>query len=102
MKAIIVIVILALGALLLWMASASAQSMCGPYTEFVKAITGSQYGETSRGKGISGGGNVVVELFSGKETFTILATSPASGRTCVIAAGKGWVAGEAKPIGDEL
>lgn len=83
-----------------YVVTARAQSsMCGPYKEFVKAIEGSQYGESSIGKGISGGGQAVVELFVGKETFTVLVTWPASGRTCIIAAGKMWVA-ETKTPGD--
>ena len=77
-------------------------SMCGPYKEFVKAIEGSQYGESSIGKGASGGGQAVVELFVGKETFTVLVTWPESGRTCIIAAGKMWVAAKPTVPGDDL
>ena len=93
MKTLVVIILLALAVLLMWIAEASSQSlMCGPYKEFVKALEGSRYGEASIGKGLSGGGTMVIETFVGKETFTILATTIATDKTCIIAAGKSWVA----------
>jgi len=93
MKTLVVITLLALAALLMWIAEASSQSlMCGPYKEFVKALEGSRYGEARIGKGLSGGGTMVIETFVGKETFTILATQIATGKTCIIAAGGNWVA----------
>lgn len=104
LKTILVIAAFLIGtALLMWTASANAQSaMCGPYKEFVEAIEGSRYGESSIGKGISGSGTRVVELFVGKETFTILATWPDSGRTCIIAAGKMWIGVAPKINGEPL
>lgn len=90
-------------ALVMLGASAHSQSsMCGPYKEFVKAIEGSQYGESSIGKGVTGGGQAVVELFVGKETFTVLVTWPESGRTCIIAAGRGWAVAKPTLPGDDL
>ena len=103
MKTLVVIVCLALVALLMWIGAAYSQSsLCGPYKEFVAALQGSRYEESSTGKGMSGGGTRVVELFVGKETFTILATSPDSGRTCIIAAGKMWTEVKSEIKGDAL
>lgn len=103
MKTLTVIVIIALVALLMWIGQAYSQSsMCGPYKEFVEALQGSRYEESSTGKGLSGSGTRVVELFVGKETFTILATQPDSGRTCIIAAGNAWIGVAPKIQGDDL
>jgi len=92
MKTLVVITLLGLAVPIMWIAEASSQSlMCGPYKKFVKALEGSKYGETSIGKGLAGGGTIVIETFVGKETFTVLATAIDTGRTCIIAFGKGWV-----------
>jgi hypothetical protein len=75
---------------------AQAQSLCGKYADFVKTLS-DRYNETSIGKGMSGGGPVVIELFTSAETFTILATVTATGNSCIIAAGKGWALVETIP-----
>ncbi len=85
-------VIAFLFAALIWFVSpAHAQSTCGRYDDYVKALF-DKYQETSIGKGLSGSGLVVIELFTSEETYTVLATITATGKTCIIAAGKGWVA----------
>lgn len=102
MKTLIVLVILALGGLIIWLAvPAQSQSMCGRYADFVKALN-DKYRETSISKGMSGNGSVVIELFTSEETFTVLATVTATGKTCIIAAGKGWVAADPKILGEDL
>jgi hypothetical protein len=79
-------------------APASAQSMCFPYAQFVKALK-DRYGEVSTGKGIAAE-TLVIEIFTGPETFTILATRT-DGMACIIAAGRGWQNSAAKPNEEE-
>lgn len=81
-------------------AQSISASFCGEYAEFIAAIKG-QYHEESLGKGFTRGGAQIVELFASKETFTILVTDQ-SGRTCMITAGKNWVAEPTKIQGDDL
>lgn len=76
-------------AVILFLVPAQAQSICKPYAGFVKMLK-DKYGETSQGKGVAGS-TYVIEIFTGPETFTILATRT-DGHACIIAAGKGWQA----------
>ena len=69
--------------------SAQAQTMCDTYEKLAGTLEG-QYRESTTGKGLSG--PIVIELFVGPETFTIIATQPTTGKACIIAAGKSWVA----------
>ena len=74
---------------------------CGDYAIFVKSLQ-KTYQETSRGKGVSGGGYLVIELFtSAKGTWTIL-TTQTNGKTCITNAGEGWIDSKPEPIGEKL
>lgn len=90
MKYLIMIGFLVFGLILLGFSYAYAQSsMCGSYKKFVIQLE-NQYQEASIGKGVSRAGQIVIELFVSKDTFTVLASSLTMDRTCIIAAGKGW------------
>lgn len=103
MKYFLVIAAFVVGtALLMWAAAAQAMGMCATYKEMVQGLLGTQYGESSIGKGLAAKETIVIELFVGKETFTILATSPDSGRACILAAGKMWIGVAPKINGDDL
>lgn len=77
--------------------SVSASAMCGTRADFVKVLA-NKYQESPRSMAFAGEVNVV-EVFTSKDgaTWTILVTTP-DGKTCIIAAGKGWEEVPQKPI----
>lgn len=89
MLAVVTVVVVALGALLMWLATpARAMGMCGLRADFVAALNG-KYSETRKAVALAGQTSLV-EVFNSKAgTWTILVTTP-DGMTCIIAAGKGW------------
>lgn len=89
----------ALLALALLHGGAQAQTLCMPYQAFVKALK-DRYGETSQGKGVAGD-VMVIELFTSPETFTVRATTT-DGRSCIVAAGKGWSVSPPETSGENL
>lgn len=101
-RALIVLVLAIFAAILLTVSHAHAQSLCATRAEMVAGLQGSKYGEASTGKGLAMNGQVVIELFVGKETFTILATLPGGERSCIIAAGKTWVDVASETSGEDL
>lgn len=74
--------------------AAQAQAMCGNYGEMVKVLI-ERYGESSIGQGIQAE-TFLIEVFTSRDTFTILRTNSA-GQACIISAGRGWEAREPKP-----
>ena len=83
--------------------SAGIGLVCGDYMAFVNSLQ-KQYQETSRGKGFSGSGTLIIELFtSARGTWTILTTqTQLDGKTCLTSAGAGWTDSIQKPIGVPL
>lgn len=74
--------------------------MCGARGDFIKALN-DKYQETRKSIGIAGEVNVV-ELFTSKTgTWTVLVTTP-EGKSCIIAAGKGWENLEEEKQGTDL
>lgn len=90
MRLLPVLVIIALGALLMWSAvPAHAMGMCGKREDFVKALANA-YGESSKALGIAGRVNIVEVFNSGDGgTWTVLVTTP-EGKSCILAAGSDW------------
>ena len=77
----------------------AAAGFCGPRNEMVAALTGEKYKEARIGIGVMGD-RLVVETYASSDgsTFTILITTP-DGKTCIIAAGKGWQQIKPEPAG---
>lgn len=74
--------------LLMGMASAFAQSVCGDRAEIIKVL-GNKYQEAPRAFGIAGQRNLA-ELFVSKSgSWTMLMTKP-EGVTCILATGQSW------------
>lgn len=79
---------------LLWLAPASAQSptVCGPYADMSRAISGVQYKESLGGLGIVVPAGWRLELWYAdhdRRSWSILAVQT-SGHTCLISHGVGW------------
>ncbi|MEQ1519712.1 MAG: hypothetical protein ABL936_00405 [Aestuariivirga sp.] len=101
-RALIILALAIFAAILLTVSHARAQGMCATRAEMVAGLQGSKYGEAATGKGLAMNGQLVIELFVGKETFTILATVPGGERSCIIAAGKTWVEVSNETSGEDL
>jgi len=72
-----------------YLAAAAQAASCGERDNIIAQLD-SEYGETRRGIGLSGG--VILEIWASDTTgtFTILSTTP-NGFACVIAAGEDWI-----------
>jgi hypothetical protein len=101
MKTLVVIIVLALGALFMWLTVPShAASGCGQL-ELFRAALKKNYNEIPNKIGVAGQ-NMIVELYlSPEKTWTILITGP-TGLTCVVAAGRGWEDAKAEIEGKPL
>jgi len=69
--------------------AAAAQEPCPPYAEVARVLR-EEYHEQPIGRGITGEGDMMVEVWaSGMGTWTVVVTTP-DGRACVPAGGVDW------------
>lgn len=72
------------------------QQNCGP-REGVVARLAERYGETLQSRGVTNGGQAVMEIFANLDTGTFtVAMSSAQGVSCLVAAGEGFQHMDAK------
>lgn len=82
------LVVIALGAFLMYLAPSHAMGQCGNRADFLKALD-EKYNESVKSLAVAGQVNLV-EVFTSKAgTWTILVTTP-DGISCMIAAGNSW------------
>lgn len=89
MRATLVLAMAVFGAAFFMVASAAAQSACGPRDRVLDWLTAT-YREAPIAAGVTGAGDLV-EVYASADgaTWTILVTSP-GGRSCLVGAGEDW------------
>lgn len=90
MKTLIVLIILALGAVLMWFAiPAHAAFGCGNFDLFAQSLA-KKYNEAPTGIGIAADGNLIYVIFTSPAgTWTAIGKA-ADGSACIVAAGRDW------------